>query len=862
MVDSTPHAQSITFSQWSYRYASRSTFSVHNFSLHIEAGQRVLLLGASGAGKSTLMAGMAGLVGSSQAGEDEDGGISQGEIRIGQLPARQAVGTVGLILQDPDAQAVFDRLADNVAFGPENLGVEREEIWKRVDHSLAEVGMGSVEHDRSILHLSGGQMQRAALAGALAMQPSVLLLDEPTANLDPSGVQQVVKAVHHSVEASGATMVLVEHRADPWMDMLDRVVIVARNEEGDTCILADGTPSAVFSRTDIDWDACGIWVPRQFAASSAALLASPTDATSATLPVRSADVPQAPSLGSATSHTLVTRAAAQPHAILQTHDLSIGRGEEVYASHINLRIYLGEVTALVGENGVGKSTLALTLAGLLTPLAGQVQASEELRIAQEKSKKSGNLVPNSSCPQEWSSTQLAARISYVFQNPEHQFATNSVLREAQLGPLRIGMSEEQARARAEKLLERFGLSAYKNANPYTLSGGEKRRLSVVSSLAAAPRVLILDEPTFGQDKRTWAHMVAMIRDLAHDGIAIVVVTHDEDLVEQLNARVVRLAVEGTAPAEPSEPAELAGPSQQASSSQADEPTQPAQRAQQSQRATIAQPVAEISVTAVEERVEKRKPTSPSPVLAARNPAFRFIAAMLASIPLVLSLDPVSAGIATLAELIAFLVIGYRPWEIIKRIWPLFLASPSALVSVILYGKVGGQVLWQWGPAIVSQQSLWLAFATFLRIFAIGMPAIVLIAGIDATDLADSLSQQLHFSDRFVYSGLAGMRLFSVISDDWAALSLSRRSRGLADQSAVKRFLPQCFALLVLSIRRSTTLAVAMQARGFGGTTKRTHARISRVTGLDGAMLAISLFIPLASLLAAVFAGTFAFFGNA
>lgn len=850
MVDSTSHAQSITFSQWSYRYASRSTFSVHNFSLHIEAGQRVLLLGASGAGKSTLMAGMAGLVGSSQAGEDEDGGISQGEIRIGQLPARQAVGTVGLILQDPDAQAVFDRLADNVAFGPENLGVEREEIWKRVDHSLAEVGMGSVEHDRSILHLSGGQMQRAALAGALAMQPSVLLLDEPTANLDPSGVQQVVKAVHHSVEASGATMVLVEHRADPWMDMLDRVVIVARNQEGDTCILADGTPSAVFSRTDIDWDACGIWVPQQFAASSASLLASPTDATdvtSATLPVRSPDVPQEPSLGSATSHTLVTRAAAQPRAILQTHDLSIGRGEEVYASHINLRIYPGEVTALVGENGVGKSTLALTLAGLLKPLAGQVQASEELRITQEKSKKSGNLVPNSSFPQEWSSTQLAARISYVFQNPEHQFATNSVLREAQLGPLRIGMSEEQARARAEQLLERFGLSAYKNANPYTLSGGEKRRLSVVSSLAAAPRVLILDEPTFGQDKRTWAHMVAMIRDLAHDGIAIVVVTHDEDLVEQLNARVVRLAVEGTAPAEPSQPAQQA---------------QPAQPVELAQRATIAKPVAEISVTAVEERVEKRKPTSPSPVLSARNPAFRFIAAMLASIPLVLSLDPVSAGVATLAELIAFLVIGYRPWEIIKRIWPLFLASPSALVSVILYGKVGGQVLWQWGPAIVSQQSLWLAFATFLRIFAIGMPAIVLIAGIDATDLADSLSQQLHFSDRFVYSGLAGMRLFSVISDDWAALSLSRRSRGLADQSAIKRFLPQCFALLVLSIRRSTTLAIAMQARGFGGTTKRTHARISRVTGLDGAMLAISLFIPLASLLAAVFAGTFAFFGNA
>ena len=162
---------------------------------------------------------------------------------------------------------------------------------------------------------------------------------------------------------------------------------------------------------------------------------------------------------------------------------------------------------------------------------------------------------------------------------------------------------------------------------------------------------------------------------------------------------------------------------------------------------------------------------------------------------------------------------------------------------------------------VTDRSAELALATALRILAIGIPAIIAVLGIDVTDLADSFSQILHLPDRFVYGGLAGMRLFSVLQDDWAALSASRRSRGLGDDNALRAFLPQSFALLVLSIRRSTTLATAMQARGFGGSGPRSHARVSEVHVRDRVFLAACLALPVASLCLALRFGTFSFFGN-
>ena len=808
----------LRFDNWGYRHASRRYFSVRGLNLTVEAGQRVLLLGASGIGKSTILEGAAGLLGSNgykrqDPGQedgimvDAEGGATEGHVFVDDVPVREAIGRVGLVLQDPDAQAVFQRLGDNVAFGPENLHVERGEIWRRVDSSLAAVGLQGLQLHRSVTHLSGGQMQRLALAGALAMRPSVLLLDEPTANLDPDGVTQVVTAVRDVLDEFRSTMVLVEHHAEPWIDLIDRVIVLgsqtdqdaANGQERHTVIMADGTPDEVFRDPNLDFTRLGIWVPRRYMRGECRIGAIHTGSEP--------DYPACEGTG---------------EPVLCTKNLAIGRNGKAVATGIDLAFKQGQITALVGANGAGKSTLALTLAGLLEPVDGEVSASGELATG-----------AHGVHPGDWKSTELASRISYVFQNPEHQFATGSVLDEVMLGPLRVGVEESQARERARTLLRRFDLLRYENANPYTLSGGEKRRLTVAAALASAPRVLILDEPTFGQDRCTWMQMVQIIHGLRSDGVSIIVVTHDRELVTALGARVIEL--------QPENSRREWEPAQDGHGDSAGDGV--------------------VAVTSVNTRDEAERQSSRSPFLASLNPAYRLIGGFLAALPLLLSLDWLSSGTMLVLEFVILMAIGIMPWQMVKSTWPVFVGAPFSALAVLLYGKSGGDTWWQWGLMRVTERSAELALATALRILAIGIPAIIAVLGIDVTDLADSFSQILHLPDRFVYGGLAGMRLFSVLQDDWAALSASRRSRGLGDDNALRAFLPQSFALLVLSIRRSTTLATAMQARGFGGSGPRSHARVSEVHTRDKVFLVVCLALPVIALCLAWRFGTFSFFGN-
>ncbi|WEV73355.1 ATP-binding cassette domain-containing protein [Bifidobacterium sp. ESL0798] len=835
---------SISFKKWGYRHASRRHFAVRGLNLDIHPGEHVLLLGASGIGKSTILEAASGLLGgdtpetANQAGqnetsqvvavEDSEGGITEGGVFVDGIPAAAAHGRVGLVLQDPDAQTIFERLGDNVAFGPENMGVPRPEIWKRVKQSLAAVGLEGLQLHRSTMHLSGGQMQRLALAGALAMQPGALLLDEPTANLDPEGVEQVVGAVSEVLHNTEATMLLVEHRAGPWIDLIDRVVVLGLESDdqvkarvtqvGDaaeidhsgfrrTIVVADGTPDDVFANRDLDFAALGIWMPSRYRRPEDEIHRIHTDDEPASDP-----------------------ATGDGKTLLSTNDLAIGRNGKAIAEHINVSFAAEQITALVGRNGVGKSTLTLTLAGLLEPVAGSVEAAPELVEGA-----SGN------SPMDWKSTELAARVSYVFQNPEHQFARGSVLEEVMLGLVRTGTPEDDAKKKAMALLRRFRLSQYASVNPYTLSGGEKRRLTVAASLAAAPRVIILDEPTFGQDRRTWMQIVSLIHSLRGDGVSVIVVTHDRDLVTALGARVIELQAQDDAEGVRSmhEERRKAEPSSRDAGTSDDE----------------------IAVSPVNERDEQERQSSRSPFLASLNPTFRMLGGFLAALPLIFSLDWVSASVALLIEFVLLACISLSPWRVVRSTWPVFIGAPGSALAVLLYGKEGGRIWWHWAMITVTDRSAMLALATGIRILAVGVPAIIAVLGVETTDLADSFSQILHLPDRFVYGGLAGMRLFSVLRDDWAALTASRRSRGLGDENKVKAFFPQTFALLVLSIRRSTTLATAMEARGFGGDTPRTHARISRVNPRDWAFVIVCAAVPTISLIASAFAGTFTFFGG-
>lgn len=859
-------AAQLRFENWGYRHASRKAFAVRGLNLTIEAGQRVLLLGASGIGKSTILEGAAGLIGSdiilksdsndknsnssshNVLVEDEDGGVSEGAVFVDDVPVHKARGRVGLVLQDPESQAIFQRLGDNVAFGPENMNVPRKEIWNIVDESLKEVGLDGLQLHRSTAHLSGGQMQRLALAGALAMKPSVLLLDEPTANLDPDGVEQIVSAVGKVLDDTHATMVLVEHHAQPWIDLIDRVIVlglensgnsgnskngedsedsknfvhdddIARDESAKTVIVADGTPDEVFNRKDLDFENLGIWLPDKYSDSKNSNIGR----------IHVEGEPDCdPSVGDG-------------KVVLSTKNLAISHTDTPIAKNINLEFNSGQITALVGANGAGKSTLSLTLAGLIPSIEGEVVASEDLCKDLD-----------SSDPIKWKSTELAKRISYVFQNPEHQFACGTVLEEVMLGPIRTGMSEEDARAKAKELLERFRLGRYANANPYTLSGGEKRRLTVAASLAAAPRVLILDEPTFGQDRKTWMQIIKLIASLRADGVSVIVVTHDKELVDALGARLVELLPVSNAKNSDS------GDLSDLQESQAKEALESSQSLSSTTNSTN---ISRIKVSAVNKRDEKERVASCSPFLASLNPVYRMLGAFMLSIPLLFTLDWLSSTIALVLEFIILWIVGMNPWRVVKLSWPVWVGAPGSALAVWLYGKSGGATLFDWGIIHVSEHSTTLAIATFIRILAIGVPAIVTVIGIDATDLADAFSQVMHLPDKFVYGGLAGMRLFSVLQDDWAALTASRRSRGLGDDSKIRAFMPQAFALLVLSIRRSSTLATAMQARGFGGENPRSHARISYVNKRDYVFMVVCLIIPAIALIAAVYYGTFALLGG-
>ncbi|AQT83002.1 ABC transporter ATP-binding protein [Mycolicibacterium litorale] len=450
--------------------------------LTIEPGQRVLLLGRSGAGKSTLLHALAGVLGGADEGEQH------GRLLIDDEPPAAHRGRTGLLLQDPDAQIVLSRVGDDVAFGPENLGLPRDEIWRRVADSLRRVGL-DIPLDHPTSALSGGQKQRLALAGILALHPHLLLLDEPTANLDPAGVLEVRDAVAAALEATGATLVVVEHRVQVWLDLVDRVVVL----DPDAGVVADGPPEQVIAAQGAELAAAGVWVPGHHPS-----------------PVRGAR-----NVGADT--------------LLTTDRLDVSRSRANPLGHqVDLTVEAGRALAITGPNGAGKSTLALTVAGLLRPVRGAVRAADALAQG------------IGTDPLRWRSRELLTRIGTVFQEPEHQFLTPTVREELAVGPRALKLSERDIAARTEELLDRLRLSGLAGANPFTLSGGEKRRLSVATVLASRPRVLVLDEPTFGQDGRTWTELVALLESLLSDGHAVVAVTHDEPFVDALADTVLQL----------------------------------------------------------------------------------------------------------------------------------------------------------------------------------------------------------------------------------------------------------------------------------------------------------------------------------
>ncbi|MFJ4171949.1 ABC transporter ATP-binding protein [Paenarthrobacter sp. NPDC089714] len=481
---------------WGWRHAGRSTPAIHGLDLRIEPGERVLLLGPSGAGKSTLLHALAGVLGDEEDDSDETGSL----LIDGGLPREQR-GRAGLMQQDPETQVVLSRVGDDAAFGAENLAVPRAEIWARVHEALDDVGLrtaadGGLALDHPTAALSGGQKQRLALAGILAMRPGLLLLDEPTANLDPAGVLEVRDAVGRCLDKTGATLVVVEHRVSVWKDLVDRIVVLQPGGG----VLLDGQPDHVLSEARTMLIDAGVWVPGYVPRTRARTF-----------------VPEMAPLLLAAQDLAVSREKPRRRGFKSIPPVPVQAG-------VTAQVRAGQALTITGPNGAGKSTFALTVAGLLAPVHGKVSAAVELS--------QGAGID----PFAWKADQLISRIGTVFQEPEHQFVTGKVLDELMFGPRHLGHGEE----RVDELLERLRLTHLVDANPYTLSGGEKRRLSVATVLAAHPQVLVLDEPTFGQDANTWAELASFLSELLDQGTAVVSVTHDEEFSAVLGGAELHL----------------------------------------------------------------------------------------------------------------------------------------------------------------------------------------------------------------------------------------------------------------------------------------------------------------------------------
>ena len=770
---------------WGWRHAGRKNPALSGVDLDIAPGERVLVLGPSGSGKSTLMGGLAGLLGGTEEGE------ATGTLTVDGVAPAQARGRVGLLMQDPEAQVVLARVGDDVAFGMENLGVAREEIWPRVENSLEAVGL-SVPLDHSTTELSGGQKQRLALASILAMGPGLLLLDEPTANLDPSGVAEVRAAVEAVVERTGATMVVVEHRVDVWASLVDRVIVVA-----DGAIAADGPLRQVLAQQGDALRERGIWLPGDDV---------------------SAEVGPAPD---------VPPASFEDAPIARVTDLTIGYDKNSpVRSGIDLTIERGVSTCIVGANGAGKSTFALTLAGLLPPISGSVEVETSDGTAGD--------------PHEWSSKQLLGRMSMVFQEPEYQFLASTVADELAIGPRAAGMTDEEIAPLVDEHLEALGLTQLARANPMTLSGGEKRRLSVATALISAPELLILDEPTFGQDRGTWLGLVRLLRAALARGVTLVSITHDPAFVAAMGQRVVDLGQVGTRGAAPEDSTDEAG--------------------------------AAPAGNAHDRGAQAGEKVAPKPsrgtgrsgargLLARTNPVARVLALLVATTPLLITIDPVSAGVALALELALMPLSGVSARSFFLKATPLLVAAPLGALSMLLYASPGGHVYWQLGPAAISDHSMWLALGIGLRMCAIVMPAIALLDRIDPTDMGDGLAQILHLPARPVLAALAGARMTSLMAADWKALERARRARGVGDASRIRSFLRGSFSLLVFALRRSGKLATTMEARGFGAAGKRTWARPSRLRAADAVLMVVAIAVPAIALAASVWAGTFALVGR-
>lgn len=776
-------------------------------SLTIEPGERVLLAGPSGSGKSTLLRGIAGLLLTADSGE-----LSGGVTVDGEHPQRSP-GSVGLVLQDPGAGVVASTIGRDVSFGLENISVPRAEMGPAVRAALDEVGL-TMTTASSPQTLSGGESQRLALAGALVMQPRVLLLDEPTAMLDAVNARSVREVVADVCDRRGLTLVVVEHRLTGWVDHVDRLVVL----DSTGAVVADGPPAAILTEHGDDLAAQGIWVPGRPEPEPLVVELTPVRGGASGVVDRGAAVVQARSV---TVEHSGNRLGAPVRTTVAVRDA-------------DLDVHAGEVVALVGPSGAGKSSFMMALGGLMAPATGSVVFAGRLtpakpaaplapvepathreienvagmhhgrlsinrcvarvgvgRGADRNAPAAGRNPP----PANWRSREIARVVAWVPQRAATSLVGHTVRDDILLTPRALGQGETASGQRADELLDALGLAHLSGVEPRQLSGGEQRRLALASAVVHSPALLLADEPTVGQDRLTWSAVSGLIEAARREGTGVVVTTHDEGVVGGADRTVVLVRPE-----------------------RSERPPEP-----------------------------ERRP------LVARAGPLALLAAALCVLPLPALLDTWRQGLFVLAVEVLLGAVGLisvgtgrRPRGRLRA-----LARRLAPVGLAVVGVA-------WSSWLLGGHDLEIASGAALRVLCLVVPSAFVVNFIDPEPLGDHLAQRLRMPARPVVAATAALQRVQSFGSLWTELMTTRRVRGIrADRGLLARGREAVVVtggLLVGALGQAAVLSLAMDARGFAEAQRRSWAGPAPWRVPDSLVMIAGLLIVVAGVVARLLVG--------
>ena len=502
----------ISFREFTFQYRAQKKPTLYDINLDIFPGERILIAGPSGSGKSTLGSCINGLIPSSFPGEISGSltvdGVDAPKAGIFELSAH-----VGTVLQDPDGQFIGLTVGEDIAFALENDCTEQEEM-KAITHRTAElVGVG--DHLTHAPHeLSGGQKQRVSLAGVMVDQVKILLFDEPLANLDPATGKQAIELIDEIQKKTGTTVVIIEHRLEDvlWRSC-DRIILMSEGR-----IAADMRPDELLA-TDL-LARHGIREPLYLTALRYAGVTIAPQMRPAQIGTLTLDEAQREKVR---AWLAASKREAAPQAeppLLEVCGLSFGYTTERETLHdVSFSVRRGEMMSIVGRNGAGKSTLSKLICGFETPDAGTIRLNGEDLAGQ-------------------SIRERAQKIGYVMQNPNQMISKTMIYDEVALGIRRRGYSEAEIRERVEATLKICGLYPFRNWPISALSFGQKKRVTIASVLVMGPELIILDEPTAGQDFRHYTEIMEFLRGLNEQGVTVVMITHDMHLMLEYTPRAV------------------------------------------------------------------------------------------------------------------------------------------------------------------------------------------------------------------------------------------------------------------------------------------------------------------------------------